>query len=128
MKRILKIALLSLAAVILVAGGNTLAAKAAKKGPKTSTVAVVVDEVTYSKIKGAVDQYVEAISLPDRKGVLVVDKWHNPDGIRAELKKMYDNDCLEGSVFVGNIPIPMVRDAQQFATAFKRSQKEDWFI
>ena len=128
MKRILKIALLSLAAVILVAGGNTLAAKAAKKGPKTSTVAVVVDEVTYSKIKGAVDQYVEAISLPDRKGVLVVDKWHNPDGIRAELKKMYDNDCLEGAVFVGNIPIPMVRDAQHFATAFKRSQKEDWFI
>lgn len=118
-------ALLSLAVMMFMAGSNTLAAKAAKK---VSTVAVVVDEVTYGKIKDAVDKYVEAISLPDRKGVLVVDKWHNPDGIRAELKRMYDKECLEGAVFVGNIPIPMVRDAQHFATAFKRSQKDDWFI
>lgn len=91
-------------------------------GTKKSTVAVVVDEVTYSKIGDAVDQYVAAISLPDRTGVLVVDKWQHPDSIRAELKKMYDNDCLEGAVFVGNIPIPMVRDAQHFATAFKMDQ------
>ena len=125
MKRIFRIAVLSLASLVLMAGSNAMMAKATKK---VSTVAVVVDEVTYGKIKDAVDKYVEAISLPDRKGVLVVDKWHNPDGIRAELKKMYDKDCLEGAVFVGNIPIPMVRDAQHFATAFKRSQKEDWFI
>ena len=91
-------------------------------GAKNSTVAVVVDEVTYSKIGDAVDKYVAAISLPDRKGVLVVDKWQHPDSIRAELKKMYDKDCLEGAVFVGNIPIPMVRDAQHFATAFKMDQ------
>lgn len=97
-------------------------------GTKKSTVAVVVDEVTYGQIGETVDKYVAAISLPDRKGVLVVDKWQHPDSIRAELKKMYDNNCLEGAVFVGNIPIPMVRDAQHFATAFKRSQKEDWFI
>ncbi|MBR7157095.1 MAG: HEAT repeat domain-containing protein [Bacteroidales bacterium] len=128
MKKIFRIAVLSFALIAFMASANTIAAKAAKKGPKSSTVAVVVDEVTYGKIKGAVDQYVEAISLPDRKGVLVVDKWHNPNDIRAELKKMYENDCLEGAVFVGNIPIPMVRDAQHFATAFKRSQKDDWFI
>ena len=91
-------------------------------GTKKSTVAVVVDEVTYSKIGDAVDKYIAAISLPDRTGVLVVDKWQHPDSIRAELKKMYDNNALEGAVFVGNIPIPMVRDAQHFATAFKMDQ------
>ncbi|MBR5856980.1 MAG: hypothetical protein IKY70_06885 [Bacteroidales bacterium] len=91
-------------------------------GVKSSTVAVVVDEVTYSKIGEAVEKYVAAISLPDRKGVLVVDKWHHPDSIRAELYKMYCNEALEGAVFVGNIPVAMVRDAQHFATAFKMEQ------
>lgn len=122
-KNNIRMALL-LCAVVLTAGSNALMAKA---GKNSSTVAVVVDKVTYSKIAGAVDKYVEAISLSDRKGVLVVDKWEHPDSIRAELFKMYQNNNLEGAVFVGNVPIAMVRDAQHFATAFKMDQiKNDW--
>ncbi len=97
-------------------------------GAKRSTVAVVVDEQTYAAIGSAVDKYVEAISRPDREGVLVVDKWQHPDSIRAELYKMYCNDALEGAVFVGEIPIPMIRDAQHMATAFKRSQEDEWIV
>ena len=97
-------------------------------GAKRSTVAVVVDEQTYAAIGATIDKYVEAISLPDRQGVLVVDKWQHPDSIRAELYGMYCNDALEGAVLVGEIPIAMVRDAQHMATAFKRSQEDDWLI
>ncbi|MBR7157094.1 MAG: HEAT repeat domain-containing protein, partial [Bacteroidales bacterium] len=97
-------------------------------GTKSSSVAVVVDRDTYDKIGAAVDKYVEAIALSDRKGVLVVDRWQHPDSIKAELKRMYDNDCLEGAVFIGEIPIAMVRDAQHMATAFKRSQKDNWLV
>ena len=97
-------------------------------GAKKSTVAVVVDEQTYAAIGSTVDKYVEAISLPDRQGVLVVDKWQHPDSIRAELYKMYCNDALEGAVFVGEIPVPMIRDAQHMATAFKRSQEDEWIV
>ena len=97
-------------------------------GAKRSTVAVVVDEQTYAAIGATIDKYVEAISLPDRQCVLVVDKWQHPDSIRAELYGMYCNDALEGAVLVGEIPIAMVRDAQHMATAFKRSQEDDWLI
>ncbi len=97
-------------------------------GTRSSSVAVVVDRDTYDKIGAAVDKYVEAIALSDRKGVLVVDRWQHPDSIKAELKRMYDNDCLEGAVFIGEIPIAMVRDAQHMATAFKRSQKDNWLV
>ncbi len=91
-----------------------------------STVAVVVDKATYDKISSHVDNYVKAVSTEDRKGVLVVDNWSNPEQIKDKLFQMYRNDFLEGAVFIGNIPIPMIRDAQHMATAFKMDQKRNW--
>ncbi|MEF9932042.1 MAG: HEAT repeat domain-containing protein, partial [Bacteroidales bacterium] len=76
-----------------------------------STFAVVVDGVTYSKIKTDVDAYVTSVQTLDRKGVLVIDKWNSPDSLRAVLNKMYKNNNLEGAVFIGDIPVPMIRDA-----------------
>ena len=96
-------------------------------GTKKTTVAVVVDEQTYAAIPAAVDAYVQAVGNEHRAGVLVVDKWNHPDSIKAELYNMYCNNALEGAVFVGDIPIPMLRDAQHFATAFKMFQNRDWW-
>ena len=103
-------------------------AVAASCGSSKRTVAVVVDQVTYEKIATEVDAYVAAITNSSREGVLVVDKWFNPDSIKAELFSMYKNNNLEGAVFIGDIPIPMVRDAQHMTTAFKMDQKRrmDW--
>ncbi|MBR5856978.1 MAG: hypothetical protein IKY70_06875 [Bacteroidales bacterium] len=95
-------------------------------GTKKTTVAVVVDEQTYAAIPAAVDAYVKAVTNEGRTGVLVVDKWSHPDSIKAELVKLYNNEALEGAVFVGEIPIPMLRDAQHFATAFKMFQERNW--
>ena len=93
---------------------------------KRSSVAVVVDRQTYDAISEAVDNYVNAITTSDREGVLVVDIWNNPDSIKNKLKEMYDSEMLEGAVFVGKIPVPMIRDAQHLTTAFKMSQKRPW--
>ena len=95
-------------------------------GTKKTTVAVVVDDQTYAAIPAAVDAYVKAVGNDVREGVLVVDKWHHPDSIKAELVKLYAEQALEGAVFVGEIPIPMLRDAQHFATAFKMFQNRNW--
>lgn len=103
---------------------------AAKAG--NSSVAVVVDPATYGKVKTGVDAYVQSIDLKDaagnllRKGILVVDKWGQPDSIRTHLYKLYQNNHLEGAVFVGDIPVPMIRDAHHLTTAFKMSPKRDW--
>lgn len=97
-------------------------------GGNKRSVAVVVDQTTYEKIASEVDAYVASIDNGSREGVLVVDKWFNPDSIKAVLFDMYQNNNLEGAVFVGNIPIPMIRDAQHMTTAFKMDQKRrmDW--
>ncbi len=114
MKRIFRFAFTVLALLVCVQA-------VAKK--ETTTVAVVVDEKTYAEIPQAVDAYVESVGNSFRKGVLVVDKWFNPDSIKAELYRMYTQQNLEGAVFIGDIPIPMLRDAQHFTTAFKMNQK-----
>ena len=100
--------------------GNAYAKGAQKK---VATVAVVVDEKTYEKIPQQVDAYVASVGNSYRSGVLVVDKWFNPDSIKAHLYNMYRNRNLEGAVFVGDIPVVMARDAQHFTTAFKMNQK-----
>lgn len=92
----------------------------------TSTFAVVTDKITYEKIKGDVDAYVTSVQTPYRRGVLVIDKWGSPDSLRAALEKLYLNNHLEGAVFIGDIPVPMIRDAQHLTTAFKMNQSRDW--
>ena len=115
---------MAFAAIALVAAmGGNLSAKGAKNNG--TTFAVVVDEKTYEKIPQQVDAYVAATGNSYRKGVLVVDKWFNPDSIKAHLYNLYKTCNLEGAVFIGDIPIPMLRDAQHFTTAFKMNQKMD---
>lgn len=104
---------------------------AASKG-WSSSVAVVVDRTTYEKVKGEVDAYVKSMEIKNgngqlaRTGILVIDKWGHPDSIKNCLYDLYKNKNLEGAVFVGDIPVPMVRDAHHFTTAFKMSPKRDW--
>ena len=97
-------------------------------GGQKRSVAIVVDETTYGKIGAEVDAYVAAVSNENREGVLVIDKWFNPDSIKAVLFDMYQNNNLEGAVFIGDIPIAMIRDAQHMTTAIKMDQKRrmDW--
>lgn len=97
-------------------------------GGEKRSVAIVVDQTTYGKIAAEVDAYVASVADENRTGVLVVDKWANPDSIKAVLFEMYQNNNLEGAVFIGDIPIPMVRDAQHMTTAFKMDQNRrmDW--
>ena len=121
MRKQIKMAIAALA--LVAAMGGNLSAKGAKNNG--TTFAVVVDEKTYEKIPQQVDAYVAATGNSYRKGVLVVDKWFNPDSIKAHLYNMYKTCNLEGAVFIGDIPIPMLRDAQHFTTAFKMNQKMD---
>ena len=90
-----------------------------------TTLAVVVDQKTYAAIPEQIDAYVKSVDNDYRRGLLVVDKWFNPDSIKAHLYEMYIREGLEGAVFIGDIPIPMLRDAQHFTTAFKMNQKMD---
>ena len=89
--------------------------------------AIVIDSVSYQEARPEVDAYARAIErLHGLKVYTVIDRWQVPDSIRATLKHLHEqkSEPIVGTVFVGDIPIVMVRDAQHLTSAFKMNQKK----
>jgi HEAT repeat protein len=86
---------------------------------KTPVIAVVVDDVTYEKTAAAVDNYISELKEEGYDVALYAQKWENPEAVKTLL---VNTENLEGAVFVGDIPIPMIQDAQHMASAFKIDQ------
>jgi hypothetical protein len=86
--------------------------------------AIIAD---YNSLKTAGDeikQYAAVLQTEGLDAVVVEDRWQNPDSIRSLLKIMYNsNRGFEGAVFIGDIPVPMIRDAQHLTSAFKMDQE-----
>lgn len=93
---------------------------------KLPAVAVVVDPVTYAAIAPDVEAFTASMEAAGKRGLLLIDRWGQPDSIRAELRRLHAGEKLEGAVLVGDIPIPMIRDAHHLTTAFKMNPKQPW--
>lgn len=96
---------------------------------KTSTsFAIVVDRQSYDRVKSSVEAYRDAVERDGLATYILVDEWQNPEVIREMLKELYADKKmpLEGVVLVGDIPIPMIRDAQFLTSAFKMDQRRPW--
>ena len=88
--------------------------------------AIVIDSASYAAARAEVDAYASAIAKADGYKVEVVeDIWGVPDSIRAALKDMRfrRRNPIVGAVFVGDIPVAMVRGAQHLASAFKMDEE-----
>lgn len=118
MKRQLKFIILI--SLLIIQSGYSLAAS------KERGVAVVIDNVTYDKCKAEVDIYTSSVSKVGLKTFLIIDKWGVPDSIKNNLYDLYKNNNLEGAVFIGDIPVPMIRDAHHLSTAFKMDPRRPW--
>ncbi len=105
-----------------------LCSVAAVRGMATGEgFAIVIDSKSYEEAKDEVLAYASAVETYDGlKTTIVVDRWGIPDSIRAELIRLHSRKKapLAGAVFVGDIPIPMVRDAQHMTSAFKMRQSQ----
>lgn len=100
-----------------------------KPGRKTPTsFAIVIDSISYSNASQAVDAYCKSVEDDGLGTYLAVANWKNPEQIKQLLFKWHADKVqpLEGVVFIGDIPIPMVRDAQYLTSAFKMDQRRDW--
>lgn len=93
-----------------------------------TSFAIVVDKASYANAKAAVDAYRQCVEEDGLGSYLAIADWQDPEQIRQLLQEWHADrkQPLEGCVFVGDIPIPMVRDAQYLTSAFKMSQKRDW--
>lgn len=111
--------------IILPATSQTVIQPSVKSN---TSFAIIVDEESYNKVREEINAYREVIEK-DGLGTHIISKnWTSPDEIRDWLVKLYHNrkQPLEGAVLVGDIPIPMLRDAQHLTSAFKMNQKYDW--
>ena len=79
-----------------------------------SSFAIVVDKATYENAKEEINAYKRVVENDGMGTYIVWDDWKSPDQIRSILHKLYKDkkSPLEGAVFIGNIPVPMLRDAQ----------------
>ena len=99
--------------------------------PRTKTktsFAIVIDGESYRQVQGAVEAYRDVVEADGMGTYIIYDEWESPAQIRKLLRNLYDDkkSPLEGAVFVGDIPIPMLRDAQHLSSAFKMDQNRNW--
>lgn len=98
-----------------------------KKQP--TAFAIIVDKATYDKCKTSVDAYKDAVEEDGLSTYILINDWKNPDEIKAEIVKLTkQNPPLEGIVLVGDVPIPMIRNAQHMTSAFKIDELKNPFF
>jgi len=99
-----------------------------KPNVKTPTsFAIVIDANSYAQLKQEVAAYKKAIEARGMGTYVIAHHWTRPDEIRAVLQKLHgQSPKLEGAVLVGDIPVPMIRDAQHLTSAFKMDQRRNW--
>lgn len=91
----------------------------------TRGFAIFVDSISHSRVTSELEAYARSV---DRQGlaseIVVVTSDVTPDSLRSMIRSMATrkNTPIEGMVFVGDIPIPMLLDAQHFTSAFKVAQ------
>ena len=87
--------------------------------------AIFIDHDTYENVNEAVYAYREMLESTENLSTYIVsDQWRNPMHVRQELMDLHAADPrIEGVVFVGDIPVAMVRQAQHMTTAFKMHEE-----
>lgn len=85
--------------------------------------AIIVDNNTYNACSAEIDSYKAMLEREGLRAFILNRDWEKPDNVKQELISLYNSESLEGAIFIGNIPIPMVRDAQHMTSAFKMDQQ-----
>lgn len=91
-----------------------------------TSFAIIADDSTYNAAKAELIRYKNTIESKGIGTYIIHAKWKNPDSIRQILQQLYHKDHLEGAVLVGDIPVPMIRDAQHLTSTFKMDQRINW--
>ncbi len=85
--------------------------------------AVIIDSPTYGACKSEIEAYTTMLKSEGYTLYLRDADWREPQQVKRELEKLYRDSNLRGAIFIGQIPIPMVRDAQYLTSAFKMDQR-----
>ena len=91
-------------------------------GQSRNSFAIITDSGSYEHCKTEIENYRESIIRGGLDAFIAHQDWTDPQQVRDSLKKWYDERNLEGTVFIGDIPIPMIQKAQHMTSAFKMDE------
>ncbi|MDE6371198.1 MAG: hypothetical protein K2K92_06885, partial [Duncaniella sp.] len=92
-----------------------------------STFAIVADTPTWQACKDEISEFAAQLGSEELPTFVVYDNWKRPEQVKKVIKDLYKKHRLEGVMFVGDVPVAMVRKAQHMTSAFKMSEKSDWW-
>lgn len=85
--------------------------------------AIIIDQNTYLQTKDAVMAYKRAVEADGLPTYIVASNFSTPEEVKTEIINLYSSgQSLEGVVFIGEIPIVKIRNAQHMTTAFKMNE------
>ncbi len=130
-----KIHLLTAIAVLLMAS-PAMKAESGRPDPKVkakvircdrhaaSSFAIITDTKTYTACRQQLHAYRDILQEEGLGTYIVHADWQNPEQVKAQIQRLSSRrPALEGVVFIGEVPIVMVREAQWMTTAFKMNEK-----
>ena len=94
-----------------------------------ASFAVIIDRETFDKTENEVLAYRDAVESDGLSTYILINDWTSPDQIKSEIVDLYHKaKNFEGIVLIGDIPIPMIRNAQHMTSAFKLDEaRYPWF-
>ena len=104
------------------AWGQTIVAP--QQRPEKTSFAIVTDQVTWEKCRPEIENYRAVLEQEQLPAYTLAGQWKNPEQIKELLMRLYRESRLEGAVFIGDIPIPMIRKAQHMTSAFKMDEEK----
>ena len=95
---------------------------AAAMTAQTHSFAIVTDPQTFNNCNAAIETYRSAVCADGLDAFVVSRNWTNPDELKDSLRLYHKTRALEGAVFIGDVPIAMIRGAQHLTSAFKMDE------
>lgn len=95
---------------------------AASAAAQTHSFAIVTDPQTFESCNAAIETYRASVCTDGLDAFVVSRNWTDPDELKDSLMLYHRTSALEGAVFVGDVPIAMIRGAQHLTSAFKMDE------
>lgn len=104
-------------------GAQTIVAPKGKAKKQTS-FAVVTDTKTWQHCSKEIVAYQEILGKEGLPTFVIHSEWNKPEEVKEQLVRLHAAERLEGAVFIGDVPIAMIRKAQHLTSAFKMSETQ----
>lgn len=87
-----------------------------------TSFAVITDTPTWKACSKEIGHFASQLGKEALPTFIVHANWKSPEQVKKVILKLYKKHSLEGVIFVGDIPVVMVRRGQHLTSAFKMDE------